>query len=115
MDERLREMLRELGDAINESVSESSRVHETMEKFRDHGYQLFLNLDARIGIVREASSSDDESEGRTATPAEFRIDFRDLRLLKSLGIDPTRKVRTRRGAASPRVGPTRRRASGRRD
>lgn len=108
-------MLRELGDAINESVSESSRVHETMEKFRDHGYQLFLNLDARIGIVREAPAGDEGSEERVFSPAEFRIDFRDLRLLKSLGIDPTRKVRSRRKAVAPRAVRQRRRASSRGD
>ena len=91
-------MLKELGDAINDSVSESDRVHETIEKLRDHGYRLFLNLDARIGIEREEAFSADSEElaEEEVPPASFRIDFRDLRLLKSLGIDPTRKVRSRR-------------------
>lgn len=91
-------MLKELGDAINDSVSESDRVHETIEKLRDHGYRLFLNLDARIGIEKDEAFSAD-SDGlaeEEVPPASFRIDFRDLRLLKSLGIDPTRKVRSRR-------------------
>jgi hypothetical protein len=97
MDPLLRAMLKELGDAINDSVSESERVHETMEKLRGHGYRLFLNLDARIGIEREeaADSSDPED---TPSVVEFRIDFRDLRFLKSVGIDPTRPVRARRRA-----------------
>jgi hypothetical protein len=91
-------MLKELGDAINDSVSESDRVHETIEKLRDHGYRLFLNLDARIGIERDEAFSADSEElaEEEVPPASFRIDFRDLRLLKSLGIDPTRKVRSRR-------------------
>ena len=119
MDAKLRAMLKELGDAINDSVSESDRVHETIEKLRDHGYRLFLNLDARIGIEREEPFSADSEElaEEEVPPASFRIDFRDLRLLKSLGIDPTRKVRSRRtarpaaGAATMAVRRVRRRAA----
>ncbi len=104
MDAKLRAMLKELGDAINDSVSESDRVHETIEKLREHGYRLFLNLDARIGIEREEDFAEDEDPGLEpslgSASAEFRIDFRDLRFLKSVGIDPTRKVRTRRARAT---------------
>jgi hypothetical protein len=103
MDAKLRAMLKELGDAINDSVSESDRVHETIEKLRDHGYRLFLNLDARIGIERDEDFAEDDESVAMAPPsatAEFRIDFRDLRFLKSVGIDPTRKVRTRRARAT---------------
>jgi hypothetical protein len=105
MDAKLRAMLKELGDAINDSVSESDRVHETIEKLRDHGYKLFLNLDARIGIEREEDFGGDDEAGsvemsRRPASAEFRIDFRDLRFLKSVGIDPTRKVRSRRARAA---------------
>jgi len=104
MDAKLRAMLKELGDAINDSVSESDRVHETIEKLREHGYRLFLNLDARIGIERDEEFAGDDEESVEMSPsaaaAEFRIDFRDLRFLKSVGIDPTRKVRTRRARAT---------------
>ena len=104
MDAKLRAMLKELGDAINDSVSESDRVHDTIEKLREHGYRLFLNLDARIGIEREDNFTGDDEESSlpegAAASAEFRIDFRDLRFLKSVGIDPTRKVRTRRVVSS---------------
>ncbi|HWC65041.1 MAG TPA: hypothetical protein VG777_03080 [Thermoanaerobaculia bacterium] len=115
MDAKLRAMLKELGDAINDSVSESDRVHETIEKLREHGYRLFLNLDARIGIERDEDFSGDDEENveslSASASAEFRIDFRDLRFLKSVGIDPTRKVRTRRARATA----ARRRAAKRAD
>jgi hypothetical protein len=115
MDAKLRAMLKELGDAINDSVSESDRVHETIEKLREHGYRLFLNLDARIGIERDEEFGGEDEESvetlSTAASAEFRIDFRDLRFLKSVGIDPTRKVRTRRA----KVGAARRRSAKTRD
>lgn len=93
-------MLRELGDAINESVSGSERVNATIEKIRRHGYQLFLNLDARIGVQREEGLPEDGASSRSGPPeASFRMDLRDLRFLKSVGIDPTRKVAARRRAA----------------
>jgi hypothetical protein len=115
MDAKLRAMLKELGDAINDSVSESDRVHETIEKLREHGYRLFLNLDARIGIERDEDFAGDEEPNLEAevasASAEFRIDFRDLRFLKSVGIDPTRKVRTRRARATVARRRTARRAS----
>ena len=109
MDRKLRAMLKELGDAINDSVSESDRVHETIEKLREHGYRLSLNLDARIGILRDEPLEEVSEE--TARLAEFRIDFRDLRFLKSVGIDPTRKVRARRPAPVAAARPARRAAS----
>jgi hypothetical protein len=37
-----------------------------------------------------------EEVERTGDRATFRINVKDLRFLKSVGIDPTRKVRVRR-------------------
>src|SRR5262249_10548326 len=115
MDAKLRAMLKELGDAINDSVSESDRVHETIEKLRDPGYGLFLNRDARIGIERDEEFDGDDDAVEVLSPkaaAEFRIAFRDLRFLKSVGIDPTRKVRTRRARAAVARRRTTRKADG---
>ena len=42
-----------------------------------------------------ASAEPEEATG-TNERAAFRINLKDLRFLKSLGIDPTRKVRTRK-------------------
>jgi len=110
MDARLRAMLKELGDAISASVSESDRVHETIARLRNHGYRLYLNLDARIGIEREDEADETGADrAPSESVADFRIDFRDLRFLKSVGIDPTRKVRARRRPAQVVA---RRRASG---
>jgi len=99
VDPKLRAILRELGDAINESVSESERVHATIERLHDQGYRLFLNLDARIGIERDDDEEMTADEAAVARHVDFRIDVRDLRFLKSVGIDPTRKVRARRAPA----------------
>ena len=106
--DHLREMLKELGQAINESISGSGRVHDSIQKIRDEGYNLYMVLDAKVGVnKREAkargtrrTSVEPEAVARSSGDrAAFRINLKDLRFLKSLGIDPTRKVRTRRAPA----------------
>jgi hypothetical protein len=110
LSDHLREMLKELGQAINESISGSGRVHESIQRIRDEGYNLYMVLDAKVGVnKREGKSSrsrrgalavsEPEQTPRTGERAAFRINLKDLRLLKALGIDPTRKVRVRRAAA----------------
>jgi hypothetical protein len=109
LSDHLRAMLKELGQAINESISGSGRVHDSIQKIRDEGYNLYMVLDAKVGVKREgrsgrsrravAASSDPEERESSGERAAFRNNLKDLRILKSLGIDPTRKVRTRKAAA----------------
>src|SRR5438552_2625428 len=108
LNDHLREMLKELGQAINESISGSGRVHDSIQRIRDEGYNLYMVLDAKVGVNRRESRSG--SRGRSAGSrapeasggerAAFRINVKDLRFLKSVGIDPTRKVRNRRGVTT---------------
>jgi hypothetical protein len=100
LNEHLRQMLKELGQAINESISGSGKVHESIQRIRDEGYNLYMVLDAKVGVNRRNGSKRrlaapiPENGGRpTGERAEFRINVKDLRFLKSVGIDPTRKVR----------------------
>jgi hypothetical protein len=108
LSDHLREMLKELGQAINESISGSGRVHDSVQKIRDEGYNLYMVLDAKVGVNKRERSTRSRRSVASAEPEEatgpgeraaFRINLKDLRFLKSLGIDPTRKVRTRKPAA----------------
>ena len=106
MDDKIKQLLRELGTAINESISSSDDVNRQIQRIRDEGYNLYVVLDATIGLNKEG----EEDAGEASTPAEpsaelvvksdkdiqFRININDLALLRALGIDPTRKVRTLR-------------------
>lgn len=110
LNDHLREMLKELGQAINESISGSGRVHESIQRIRDEGYNLYMVLDAKVGVDKRdgrggaRGRSSRSASGATAVSerAEFRINVKDLRFLKSVGIDPTRKVRARQAAARRR-------------
>jgi hypothetical protein len=110
LNDDLREMLKELGQAINESISGSGRVHDSIQRIRDEGYNLYMVLDAKVGVNRRetrgtrravaaASHADADEMLAPGERAAFRINIKDLRFLKSVGIDPTRKVRARRAAA----------------
>ena len=113
MNDDLREMLKDLGQAINESISGSGRVHDSIQRIRDEGYNLYMVLDAKVGVNRREAKAREGRDGRSARRkgarvepivekvatgderAAFLINIKDVRILKSLGIDPTRKVRLR--------------------
>ena len=102
MDERIKQLLQDLGTAINESISGSDDVNRHIQRIRDEGYDLYVVLDATIGLNKQdeenGSGSDTSVEAVKEPPKEvqFRININDLALLRALGIDPTRKVRTAR-------------------
>lgn len=103
LDEKVRAALRELGTALNEAVSSSERVHEILARIREEGYDPYLVLDATVGLERKgrqarAALPSIRRGGRRADPEDpaFRIDVKDVGLLRALGIDPTRSPRARR-------------------
>lgn len=104
MDDRIKQLLKELGDAINESISESTDVNDRIQRIRDEGYNLYVVLDATIGLNKE-DEPEESAPGPERTVAlakstrndvQFRIDISDLGFLRSIGIDPTRKVKSQR-------------------
>lgn len=111
MDDKIKQLLRELGTAINESISGSDEVNRQIQKLRDAGYELHVALDATIGLNRTGEEPDDRISGLSTTETAvvplvrserevlFRINVDDLSLLRSLGIDPTRKVKALRRVA----------------
>jgi len=47
LDDHLKNLLRELGHAINDTVSESDRITGAIAGVRAHGYDIVLKLDAK--------------------------------------------------------------------
>lgn len=95
MDEKIKQLLQELGTAINESISGSEDVNRHIQKIRDEGYDLYVVLDATIGLNKQEADGEDEVVVPSEPPKEvqFRINVNDLAMLRALGIDPTRKVK----------------------
>jgi hypothetical protein len=102
VNDRIKQLLRELGSAINESISSSEDVNRHLQRIRDEGYDLYVVLDATIGLNKQGDD-DEEAPAPAALvvsdkDVQFRINVNDLSLLRALGIDPTRKVRSSRRA-----------------
>ena len=76
LDEHLKNLLRELGHAINDTVSESDRITGAIAGVRAHGYDIVLKLDATIGLAKRGG----------ATPEDARLTTQDRRFLESLRI-----------------------------
>ena len=69
MDERIKALLRELGEAINDAVTQSTRVAEVMQAIRGHGHEIALTLDANMAIAETAAP-----DGEPARTAEISSD-----------------------------------------
>ena len=84
--------------SVAQAFAESAKVKKLLNRIQEEGWTLYLVVDRRKEdeepVAFELTSSLEERE----TEPSFRIDGRDLSLLKSLGIDPTRKLRRRRRA-----------------
>jgi len=65
LDDRLKDLMKELGDAINESLSDSDRIAAAIGEIKRAGYDVFLVLEATIGFnKREDSDADTHEESR---------------------------------------------------
>lgn len=100
-------MLRDLRRALSEAISESTEVNRTLRKIREEGYSLYLLVDCK----RESNDPDALPLGSSLRPSArsrggsepaFQIDGRDLSFLRSIGIDPTRRLRRRRSSSVDR-------------
>lgn len=96
MDDRIKQLLQELGTTINESISGSEEVNRQIQRIRDEGYDVYVVLDATIGLNKNTDDDGPEEAVESLTPiheVQFRINVNDLAMLRALGIDPTRKVK----------------------
>ena len=88
--------MKELGDAINESLSESDQIGDVISKIKAGGYDVFLVLEATIGFNKredgEAEEGDETVEleqppetGRRRV-GKIKLTTQDQKFLKALKI-----------------------------
>ncbi|MGC2694266.1 MAG: hypothetical protein WA738_00590 [Candidatus Angelobacter sp.] len=91
MNTRLKQLMKDLGEAINGSLSESDQIAHVIAKIKDEGFDIFLVLEATIGFNRRDEAGAEEapelvSSRRKNVDPEFSINAHDVRFLKSLRI-----------------------------
>lgn len=87
MNPKLKALMKELGEAINDSLSESEQISAVIARIKAGGYDVFLVLEATIGFNKadEPASKGPVAVGKKAEP-EFRVNSQDVKFLKSLKI-----------------------------
>ncbi|HYL77012.1 MAG TPA: hypothetical protein VEU96_22545 [Bryobacteraceae bacterium] len=99
MEEKLKELMQELGNAINESLSDSDRIAAAIGEIKRAGYDVFLVLEATIGFNKRDESSEYESDEADAdvepqappkrrfeSTGKIKLTSQDQKFLKALKI-----------------------------
>jgi hypothetical protein len=98
--EKLRAMIRELGDAISDNLIQSDDVQNVLQRIKDHGYQVDLSLAVGVCLYKDHKDHEEHrhhKKGKIQTdsflPEEnadqelrFEINQSDLEFLNSLHI-----------------------------
>ena len=84
INDEAKEIVQELGEAINSAVENSSEVAAAIERLRGAGYEMELTLRLEIGL-REHGGGEEEEEGGEDS-ARLELTDEDRRTLRSMRI-----------------------------
>ncbi len=88
MNQRLRNLIQQLGEAIHESVSESEQISGVVQDIRKQGFDVLLMLEATIGLneVEQQPVSGKQALKKGNGEGEEPFSTQDLNFLRSLRI-----------------------------
>ncbi len=94
MEERLKGLMQDLGNAINESLSDSERIAEAIGEIKGAGYDIYLVIEATIGFNKREDGGEGvdlaqdlaEEHAETASLGKIHFTSQDQRFLKALRI-----------------------------
>jgi hypothetical protein len=99
VNQRLRQLFKEFGGALGEALASSPDAASALRRLRAEGFNLYLVADrgARDPDRAEGASEDLATVAAARAPErpDFRINVADLFFLRSIGIDPTRRTKSR--------------------
>ena len=80
INDEAKEIVQELGAAINGAVERSGEVAEAIERLREAGYELELTLRLEIGLREHAPGPARPTEARLELTDEDRRTLRSMRI-----------------------------------
>ena len=98
VEEKLKDLMQELGNAINESLSDSDRIASAIGEIKRAGYDVFLVLEATIGFNKRDDAAEEGEDAEVESPAEpqpkrkfestgkIKLTTQDQKFLKALKI-----------------------------
>ena len=84
MNQKVKNLIQKLGEAIHETVSESEDIAVVVKNIREQGFDVLLMLEATIGLNEVDGATEETVEETTETDGPFTSG--DLTFLKSLRI-----------------------------
>jgi len=99
LEEKLKDLMQELGNAINESLSDSERIAGAIGEIKRAGYDVFLVLEATIGFNKRSENEDDSDDNGIEKPSflessgKVRWTSQDQKFLKALKITADEEIR----------------------
>jgi hypothetical protein len=85
VDQKLERLMKQLGEAINDSISDSEQIAEVIARIKTDGYDIFLVLEATVGFNKRNGEVPVAASSRPGEP-ELHISPQDVHFLKSLRI-----------------------------
>jgi hypothetical protein len=61
MDPQLKQLMKELGEAINDSLSDSRLISAVVSRTKEGGYNISLSLEATVRISKQSGATDQTS------------------------------------------------------
>jgi len=85
LNQKVKNLIQKLGEAIHESVSESEDIAGVVKNIREQGFDVLLMLEATIGL-NEVEAEADEATEAADEGTEGPFTSHDVSFLKSLRI-----------------------------
>ena len=95
LDRQFKQLVQELGHAINDSLADSERIAEVMGRIRAAGYDLFLVLEVTVGFNQRSKSGagqEVETPQEEVGENDFRLTNQDTQFLRALRISVEEKT-----------------------
>src|SRR5271163_2173992 len=97
LEDKLKDLMQELGNAINESLSDSDRIAAAIGEIKRAGYDVFLVLEATIGFNKREENAEEDENGEVTeleSPPEtgrrrvgkIKLTSQDQKFLRALKI-----------------------------
>jgi hypothetical protein len=101
LNQKVKNLIQKLGEAIHESVSESEDIAGVVKNIREQGFDVLLMLEATIGL-NEVETEAEETTESLEEDADGPFSRSDLTFLKSLRISLTEETTPETQLPAPR-------------
>src|SRR2546427_10519007 len=89
LDDNLKQLMKELGAAINDALSDSEEISEAIQNVRNAGSDVVLVPEATIGFNKRSKTDGGEAAGENGLKTwemKLKTTAQDLKFLRSLKI-----------------------------